>query len=135
MHAIKQIARGYRHVRAQPQGVALIDPGVVTRLDAHLRHVHESRTRQTMEAPAFGAVIAGRRRPVERTSAFAPIELPQMPARQRYPHPAVAIDIGGAYAEAGRGYIVDLAEPGARVEANNGAGIPKCDGTPDRAVN
>src|ERR1700676_1889768 len=134
VHAVIQIPRGYRHVRAEAQGVALIYPGVVARLDAHLRHIHESRSRQAMEAPAFGAVIARRGRPVERTSAFAPIELPQMPACQRYPHHAVAIDIGTAYAEAGRGHIVDFAEPGSRVEANNGAGITKGDRAPDRAV-
>src|ERR1700722_4350621 len=134
VYAVKQIARGDRHVRAQPQGVVLIHPRVIAGLDAHLRDVDESRARQAMETPAFGAVIAGRGRPVERPFAFAPIELSQMPARQRYPHHTVAIDVGAAYAEAGRGHIVDLAEPGSRVETNDGAGIPKRDGAPDGAV-
>jgi len=47
-------------------------PGVVARLDPHLRHVHESRSRQAMGAPAFGAVIARRGRPVEQSSAIPP---------------------------------------------------------------
>src|ERR1700722_2750695 len=87
-----------------------------------------------MEAPAFGAMVARRGRPVERAPALAPIELPQMPARQGDPYHSIAIDIGAPHAEAGRGHIVDFAQAAARVEANDGAGIAKRDRAPDAAV-
>src|ERR1700722_2327950 len=134
VYAVKEIARGDRHVCPQPQRVVLIHPGVVARFDAHLRQVRETRPRQAMEAPAFGAMVAGRRRAVERAPALAPIELPQMPARQGYPHHSAAIDIGATHAEARRRHIVDFAQAAARVEANDGAGIAKRDRAPDAAV-
>src|ERR1700676_2495493 len=87
-----------------------------------------------MEAPAFGTVVARRGRTVERTPAFAPIELPQMPARQGNPHHAVAVDIGAAHTKAGRGHIVDFAQEASRIEPNYGAGITKRDRAPDAAV-
>src|SRR5271165_839091 len=87
-----------------------------------------------METPALGAMIAGRGRPIEWTFALAPVELAQMAARQRYPHDAVAIDIGAAHAEAGRRHIVDLAEPGSRIESDDGARITKSDRAPDASV-
>jgi hypothetical protein len=118
----------------ETQGVVLIHPGVIARLDAHLRHVHEAGSRQAMEAPAFGTVIARRCRPVERTLAFAPIELAQMSACQGHPHHAVAVDVRAAHAEPGRGHIVDLAQARSRIESNDGAGIAKCHRAPDAAV-
>src|ERR1700722_7412673 len=134
VHAVKEIARRDRHVCPQPQRVVLIHPGVITRLDAHLRQVGEARSRQAMERPACGARVARRSRPVERPPALAPIELPQVSAREGYPHHAVAIDISAAHAEAGRRYIVDLAQAAARIEANDGAGITKRDRAPDAAI-
>src|ERR1017187_4906465 len=76
--AVEEIAGRNRNVCAQAQGVVLIDPGVVARLDAGLGHVGEARAGQAVETPAFRTVIAGRRGAVERTAALAPVEAAQV---------------------------------------------------------
>src|SRR5690606_19174795 len=87
-----------------------IDPRVVARLDARARQVLEPGPRQPVEAPAFGAVIAGRLRPVQRPFALAAVERAEVTAAERYPHDAVAIDVGAAHAETRQRRRVDLGE-------------------------
>src|SRR5437762_5125471 len=63
------------HVLPQPERVELVDPGVVARLDAALiEHALELRPGERIERPALRAVLARRRRAVERAFAFAPVE-------------------------------------------------------------
>ena len=54
VHAVEQIARGDRHVRAESQRVVLVDPRVVARLDAELRQLGEARTRQSWSVQPSG---------------------------------------------------------------------------------
>ena len=105
----------------------LIDPAVVARLGAVIAEAFESRAGKLIEGPTFGAVIAGRLRPVERTFAFAPVEAANMAARKRDPHHALAVDVAAARAEARHGHVVDLGERrlwriGAGIDAHDGAG-------------
>src|SRR4029077_8680390 len=90
----------------------LIDPRVVARLRAVLADPVESRTRVLVERPSLGAVIARRLWSVERPFALASIEAAEMPARQRHPDDALAVDVGAARAEAGRRHVEDLGQRG-----------------------
>src|SRR4029077_5112810 len=76
--------------------VELIDPGEVAGLGAaRLGHILELRSRERIERPALGTVLAGRGRPVEHLALLA-VEARQMPARERRPEDAVAIYIAAA---------------------------------------
>src|SRR3989454_7364155 len=83
-----------RHVPSQPEGVELIDPGVVACLGAaRIRHVHELWPRVWMKRPAFRTVLTGRGGPVERPLAFAADPEPENSARQGRPEHGVASDV------------------------------------------
>ena len=115
----------------------LIDPAVVARLGAVLADAFEAGAGILIQRPAFGAVIAGRGRPIEHP-ALAPVEAADVAARKRDPHHALAVDIAAARAEAGHGHVVDfrqrrLRRVGAGFEAHDGAGA-RADGPPNRTV-
>src|SRR5262249_26244201 len=57
---IRQIAGRHRHILAEPEGIELIDPGVVARLHRArlVLDVLELRPRELIERPAFRAVAA-----------------------------------------------------------------------------
>src|SRR5690606_20471540 len=117
----------HRHVAAESERVVLIDPRVVARLGARLRPPLETRPGKAIERPAFAAVIAGRLGTVQRTLALASIERAEMPAAERDPDDALAVDIRTARAEARQRNAVDLGERGRgrarpRVEPADGAG-------------
>src|ERR1700719_3026956 len=79
---IRGIAGNDWRVRAQPQGIELIDPDVVMRVGAAGgRHVLELRARRLIQRPSFGAMPSGCLRPVERALALVPVEACQVPAR------------------------------------------------------
>src|SRR5262245_46136597 len=63
-----------RRVLAKPHRVVLVHPGVVARLGAPVLKPLEGRSWVLVGGKAFGTVVAGRARPVERTFAFAPVE-------------------------------------------------------------
>ena len=96
VHAVEQVRRRHRHVRAQARRVVLIDPAVIARLDAFVGAADEAGAGIPMEGPAFGAVIAGGRRAVQRAFALAPVERAEMAAAERHPDDAVAVDVGAA---------------------------------------
>src|SRR5690606_39367595 len=77
-------------------------------LDARTRQVLEARARQPVEAPALAAMVPGRVGPVQQPLALAPIERAEVSAPERYPHDAVAVDVGAAHAEARQRHVVDL---------------------------
>ena len=112
---IVSVAGGDRHIVAETERVELIDPGVVARLGAaRSGHALELRARIRIERPAFGAMLAGRRRPVERPLAFSPVEAGEMTACQRSPDDAIAVDIHAARRiPVGRRFI-DLGQCGRR---------------------
>src|SRR5208283_5644221 len=91
---IGRIAGGDRHIPAQAECVMLIHPGIVARLGAAgTGHTLELRSRKWVESPAFRTVLPRRRRSVERAFALAPVEAGEMPARERCPDNAVAVDV------------------------------------------
>src|SRR5438132_12223666 len=91
------VAGGERHVLAEAKRVVLIDPGVVGRLaTAVISDAAELRSRQWIERPAFGAMLAGRVRAVERAFALAAVERPEMPAGERGPRAASTVDVATA---------------------------------------
>src|ERR1051326_1106892 len=106
--AVVQIAGGHGNVFAESERVMLIDPRVVAGLGAVFADAVEAGTGILMERPPLGALIAGGLRSVERTFALATIEAAEMPARERHPDDAVAIDVRAARAETGRGHVVNL---------------------------
>src|SRR5215472_5417132 len=106
--AVVEIAGRHRHVLAEAERVVLVDPGVVARLRAVLADALESRPWILVNAPAFGTVIAGGLRSIERTLALAPIEAGEMTAPERGPDDAVLVDVGAADAEVGLRHVVDL---------------------------
>src|SRR5439155_20240532 len=118
--------------------IVLIDPGVVARLCAVLSDALKAGTGVLIKRPAFGAVIAGGLRPVERSLALSPVEACQMAARERRPHDTLLVDVSAADAEAGRWDIIDFRERrlrGIRPRRDAHDGPWKSpDGTPDRAV-
>src|SRR5881628_26745 len=104
-----------RHVASQPEGVELIDPGVVARLGAaRIRHVHELWSRVWMKRPAFRTVLTSCGGPVERPLAFTAIEAREMPAGERRPDDALAIDVHAARPVSGQGWLEDFGERGRR---------------------
>ena len=121
---------------AEAERVELVDPGVVARLGAaRIGDAFQLRQRLGIERPAFGAVLAGRRRPVQRPLALAAIEAGQVAARERRPDDAVAIDVHAARREARvrrivERRLVDFGERGLRrirpgIEPDDGAGKPE----------
>ena len=105
-----QVGGGHRHVVAESERVVLIDPRVVARLRAVLADSLKSRTGVLIKRPAFGAMIAGRLRSVERTFAFSPVEAGEMAARERCPDDSLFVDVGAADAEARQRNVVDFGE-------------------------
>ena len=135
--AVIEVRGRDRRVVAQPRYVVLVDPGIVARLGGILADAVEARARILVERPAFAAVVAGRGRTVE-DLALAPVEHAHMAAGERYPHPALAVDVGAARAEAWHRDVVlfrqcRLRRVGAGVEPHDraGAGAQRA---PDRAV-
>src|SRR5665647_3233125 len=84
-----EIGGGDRDVLAKADRVVVVDPGVVTRLRAGVLETLETGSRIFVESKAFGAVIAGGIRPVQRVLAFAAVETDQRPVRARAPQHAV----------------------------------------------
>src|SRR5437763_11040626 len=81
---VRHIAGCHRSVAAEPEGVKLIDPGVVARLRrAGLVEALELRSGKLIERPAFRTVPAVRdRRTVERAFALLAIEASHVAARE-----------------------------------------------------
>ena len=117
----------------------LIDPGVVGRLaTAVISDAAELRSRQWIERPAFGAMLAGRVRAVERAFALAAVERPEMPAGERGPRDALTVDVATARRVTRQRDLVDFRE---RRFRRVRAGIDPHDrageaghGAPDRAI-
>src|SRR5262249_37347754 len=72
--SVIEVGRRDRDVLAKPHRVVLVHPGVVARLGAPVLEALEGRPWILVEREAFGAVVAGRARPIERTLALAPVE-------------------------------------------------------------
>src|SRR5215831_3960156 len=72
--AVIEGGRRDRNVLAKPHRVVVVHPGVVARLGAPVLEAFEGRSRVLVGGKAFGTVVAGRARPVERTLALAPVE-------------------------------------------------------------
>src|SRR5262249_52335076 len=126
---------GHRNVLAKPEGVVLVDPGVVARLSAIVVETLEARAGILVEAEAFRAVVAGRLRAVHRALALATIEADQVSARSRPPHHAVLVDVAAADAEGGQRHMVDLRQAcGGIVAQEPGRPAEDGDSVPDRAV-
>src|SRR5712671_4148684 len=102
MHAIEKIAGDNREIFAKAECVVLVHPRVVTRLHTELRKLGKSGPGQIVKGPAFGTVIAGGLRSIQRCFAFATIEFTELPTGERHPDDALAIDVGAAYAETGQ---------------------------------
>src|SRR5262245_31294630 len=83
---VVQIRRRHRHVRAEAEGVVLIDPGIVARLGAVLTDSLKAGAGVLIEGPALRAMIASGRGPVERALALAPVEASNVAAAERRPH-------------------------------------------------
>src|SRR5215471_5017263 len=72
--AVIEVGGRDRDVLAKPYRVVVVHPGVVARLGAPVLEALEGRTWVLVGGKAFGTVVAGRARPVERTLALAPVE-------------------------------------------------------------
>src|SRR3954463_16014135 len=132
--AVVQVRRRHRHVLAEPEGVVLVDPGVIARLGARLLAL-ESRPRVAVERPAFGAVLAGGLGAVERRLALTPVEGHQAAVGGRAPRHAVLVDVAAADAVAFLGQGIELGELALRVEAQEpGVAAEYAPGVPDGAV-
>src|SRR2546422_699605 len=68
----------------------------------------ELRARQPIERPTFGAMIADRGRAIERALALAAVEGPEMSARERRVHDALAVDVPAARRVARHRHLVDF---------------------------
>ena len=85
-------------------------------------------------------MLAGRFRPVQRPLALAPVEAAEVPARERHPVDAVAIDVAAARPVAGKRRLVHFGERGlrrvrARIDPHDVAGHRESHHrSPDRAV-
>src|SRR6185436_7359713 len=112
--AVVEVAGRHRHVLAEAERVVLVDPGVVARLGAVLADALEARSGILIEAPAFGTVITGGLRTVERSLALAPVEAADVARAHRGPHDALLVDVGPANAEVRLRYVVDLGQRGRR---------------------
>src|SRR5207244_569029 len=135
-----QVGGRHRNVFAEPERVVLVDPGVVARLGAVLPEALEARTGIWVQRPALRAMIAGRRRSVERAFAFAPVEAGQMAAAQRCPYDAVLVDVAATEAETLLRHVVDFRQRGlGRIGAGDEAyesrrAAKDAGGVPDGAV-
>ena len=82
------VAGGNGNVLAEPERVVLVDPSVIGCLGAAwIGHARELRSRQRIERPAFGTMLAGRGRAVQ-DLALRAVEAGKMTARQRRPDDA-----------------------------------------------
>jgi hypothetical protein len=104
---------------------------------ARVRHVLELRSRELMEPPPLGAMLAGGARPIDHP-ALAAIEARYVATRERHPIDAVGADVAASRPEAGERRLVDLGEArvrriGPRRKPDDGAGIAE-HRAPDRAV-
>ena len=88
----------------------LVVPGVIARLRTVVADDLKTRAWELVEAPALGAVVAGRRRSVQRARALAPVEAPHVPAGQRHPDHALPVDIAAPGAESRQRDVVDLGQ-------------------------
>src|SRR5262249_30888726 len=85
--AVIEVGRRDRDVLAKPHRVVLVHPGVVARLGAPVLEPLEGRSWVLVGGKAFGTVVAGRARPVERTLALAPVEADERAVLSRTPKP------------------------------------------------
>ena len=83
VHAVEQVAGRDRHVVAEAGCVVLVDPGVVTRLDAEFREVVEPGAGQSVQRPSLRTVIAGGLRTVQRSFTLAAVELAEEQLEKR----------------------------------------------------
>src|SRR6266545_3955480 len=133
--AVIEVGGRDRDVLAKPHRVVVVHPGVVARLSAAVLEALEGRARVLVVREAFGAVVAGRSGPVERTLALAPIEADQRAVRARSPEYAVLVDVAAAHADAIFRDAVELAELGLGIEAQESRRAGEdVEGVPDRAV-
>src|SRR5262249_47138814 len=133
--AVVQVRGRDRNVLPQARRVVVIDPTVVARLGAGVLEAVEARARIPVVREAFGAVIAGRLRAVERGLAPATVEADERAVRARPPQDAVLVDVAPAHADAFLRNRVELRQLRLRVEAQEaGATDEHVDGVPDRAV-
>src|SRR5262245_27441127 len=72
--AVIEVGGRDRNVLAKSHRVVVVHPGVVARLGAPVLEPLEGRSWVLVGGKAFGTVVAGRARPVERTLALAPVE-------------------------------------------------------------
>src|SRR6516225_4397744 len=72
--AVIEVGGRDRNVLAKSHRVVVVHKGVVARLGASVLEALEGRAWILVEREAFGAVVAGGGRPVERTLALAPVE-------------------------------------------------------------
>src|SRR5262249_29208930 len=132
--------RRHRNVLAEPEGVVLIDPRVIARLGAVGSDALETGAGILIERPAFGTVITGRLRSVERAFALPPVEAPDVAAAHRCPYDALLVDVRAADAEVGLRHVVDLRERGRRwirpwrQSHHRGGTAENVDRAPDRSV-
>src|SRR6266508_6217666 len=115
--AVIEVGGRDRDVLAKPHRVVVVHPGVVARLSAAVLEALEGRARVLVVREAFGAVVAGRSGPVERTLALAPVEADESAVRARAPEHAVLVDVAAAHANALFWNGVELAELGLGIEA------------------
>src|SRR5262249_16717337 len=106
--AVLKVRGRHRHVLAEAERIVLVDPAVIAGLCAIRADAFEAGAGILIEGPAFGAVIAGCFRSIERALALAAIEAADVTARQRYPDYALAVDIAAARAEARHRHVVDF---------------------------
>src|SRR5215469_5953071 len=132
---VLEVGGGDRNVLAEPQRIVLVDPSVVARLGAGVLKTFEARPRILVEREAFGAMAAGRIRPVERTLALAPVEADQSAIRARAPHHPVLVDVAAAQADALLRNRIELAELGLGIEAQEARRAGEhIERVPDRAI-
>src|SRR5262249_59430174 len=94
-----------------------VNPGVIARLGASVLEALEGRPRIFVGREAFGAVVARRSWPIERTLALAPVEADERAVRARPPNDAGLVDVAAAHANAFFRNRIELAELGLRFEA------------------
>src|SRR6478752_1371657 len=79
--AVIEVGRRDWNVLAEPNGIVLVDPGVVARLYAAVFEAFKARAGIFVELPALRTMIAGRRRSIERPFAETPVEAHKVAAR------------------------------------------------------
>src|SRR6516165_7812922 len=78
--AVGEVGGGHRDVLAETERVVLVDPRVVARFGTVLANACEAGTWILVEGPAFGTMLAGSGRSIERALALAPVEAHEMAA-------------------------------------------------------